>query len=140
MLKQAIAKEGLESDPKLHVRIEVESFEMAFAATQRLLKIASPPTVIMAENDIVAVAALHGAQRAGLIVPDDLSVTGFDDIPMAAFTFPELTTVAQPFDKIAERAAQRLLARIKNRQKESATEILRTQLIVRQSTGGAPKS
>jgi LacI family transcriptional regulator len=87
LLKQAIAKAGLESDPKLHARIEAERFEMAFAATQRLIKIESPPTAIMAENDVVAVAALHGVQRAGLIVPDDLSVTGFDDIPMAAFTF-----------------------------------------------------
>ena len=140
LLKQAIAKAGLQSDPKLHTRIEAESFEMAFAATQRLIKIESPPTAIMAENDMVAVAALHGAQRAGLIVPDELSITGFDDIPMAAFTFPELSTVAQPFDQIADRATQRLLARIKHPQQEPATEILRTRLIVRQSTGVAPKT
>jgi Periplasmic binding protein-like domain len=56
-----------------------------------------------------------------LSVLDDLSVTGFDDIPIAAFTFPERTTVAQPFDQMAARATKRLLARIKKTSRQEPT-------------------
>ena len=138
-IRHAINKAGLELDSKLQVVIEKESIEMAFAATQELFKRAHPPTAIMAENDVVAVGVLHGAQCAGLRIPDDLSVTGFDDIPLAGHTFPELTTVAQPYDQMAAHATQRLLSRILNPRIEPECEILPTRIVVRRSTGPAPK-
>lgn len=133
-LRHAIGKAGLSFDPDLEVVIERESIEMAFAAAQKLLKRDYPPTAVMAENDVVAVGVLHGAQRAGLKIPDDLSVTGFDDIPLAAHTFPELTTVAQPYDQMAEHATKRLLERIRDSQLEAISEILPTRVVVRRST------
>jgi LacI family transcriptional regulator len=64
--KDGIAKASLDFDPKLEVVIEKPSFEMAVAATRKLLKRAHPPTTIMAENDLLAVGALNGTLRTGL--------------------------------------------------------------------------
>lgn len=78
--QEGIVQAGLEFDGKLEVVIEKPGFEMAVAAGRKLLKRAHPPTVIMAENELLAVGVLNGALRAGLHIPDDLSVTGFDDV------------------------------------------------------------
>jgi LacI family transcriptional regulator len=137
--KDGIAKAGLEFDPKLEVVIEKPTFEMAVAATRKLLKRAHPPTAIMAENDLLAVGVLNGALRTGLHIPADLSVTGFDDVPLAAYIFPELTTVSQPYDLMAERATQCLLSRIIDPRTTPASEILPTRVVVRRSTGPARK-
>jgi LacI family transcriptional regulator len=137
--KEGIVQAGLEFDPKLEVVIEKPSFEMAVGAARKLLKRAHPPTVIMAENDLLAVGVLNGALRAGLHIPNELSITGFDDVPLAAYIFPELTTVAQPFDLMAERATQRLLSRILDPRMKPASEILPTRVVVRRSTGPVPK-
>jgi DNA-binding LacI/PurR family transcriptional regulator len=71
-------------------------------AMEALLRLNEPPTAVLATTDVLAIGALHAADRAGLRVPDDVSVVGFDDIPLAAFTVPALTTVRMP---IAEMAA-----------------------------------
>ena len=138
--KNGIAKAGLELDPKLQAVIEEASFEMAVAAVQKLLRRATPPTAIMAENDLVAVGVLNGALREGLHIPEDLSVTGFDDVPLAAYIFPELTTVAQPYEQMAEHATKRLLNRILHPRTPPTSEILPTRVVVRRSTGPARKT
>jgi len=72
------------------------------AAMEALLRLDEPPTATLAATDQLAMGALHAAHLAGLRVPDDISVVGFDDIPLAAFTVPALTTVRMP---VAEMAA-----------------------------------
>jgi LacI family transcriptional regulator len=138
--QHGITNAGLEFDPKLQVVIEQASFQMAVAATQMLLKRVNPPTAIMAENDVVAVGIINGALRAGFRVPEDLSVTGFDDVPLAAYVTPELTTVAQPYEQMAEQATRRLLHRILHPRAKPATDILPTKVVVRRSTAPARKS
>ena len=65
-------------------------------ALRRLLDLPEPPTAVVAATDVLAIGALHEAWRRGLVVPRDLSITGFDDIPVAAVSIPALTTVRMP--------------------------------------------
>ena len=68
----------------------------------------------IALTDVIAVGAFHAAWKVGLSLPRDLSVTGFDDIPLARYTMPELTTATQPVFEVGKQAALRLLRRIQS--------------------------
>ena len=69
------------------------------AALTQLMELPEPPTAIVAPTDVLAMGMLHEAHRRGLHVPDDLSIAGFDDIPVAAYTVPALTTVRMPTER-----------------------------------------
>jgi DNA-binding LacI/PurR family transcriptional regulator len=88
------AKEWLVPDGFL--KHAVNTFAGGQEAAQALLKLPEPPTAIVAATDVLAIGALHGAHLRGVTVPDDVSVTGFDDIPLSAFTVPSLTTIHMP--------------------------------------------
>lgn len=106
--------------------------EMAFD----LLSAQARPTAILATSDIAAVAAMRAAKRQGLELPADLSVTGFDDNPMARCVWPDLTTIRQPVDAIARLAVDQLLLRIRGKAISKESEILLdVDLIERHSTG-----
>ncbi len=77
-------------------------FKEAVASAEIMLKSDDRPTAIFAANDETAAAVCFAANRLGLRVPDDLSVVGFDDVPMATTLWPPLTTIAQPFDAMAQ--------------------------------------
>ncbi len=96
---------------------------------------AAPPDP--AKTDIVAIGAFREALDAGLRVPEDLSVVGFDDIPVSAFIHPSLTTVAVPKWEMGQRAAEVLQSRIQGDGAASPPQrlVLPTTLIVRESTG-----
>ncbi len=100
------------------------------AALDVLLDRPDPPTAIAAATDVIAFGLLHRAAARGLRVPDDLSVTGFDDIPLAATAVPALTTVRMPIDAMAEAAVERAIGGI------AATSVFTTELVVRASTTG----
>jgi LacI family transcriptional regulator len=95
------------------------------------------PTAIMCANDAMAVGALCAAAELGVRVPEQLSVTGYDDIVQARFTVPPLTTVSQPLDVMAHEAIDRLLLRVADRGAPPApvTRLHPVRLIVRGSTG-----
>ena len=76
----------------------------------KLLSMEERPTAIFAANDLMAYGVLAAAQEYGLRVPEDLSLIGFDDIPLSAHTRPALTTVRQPFHSIGQRAIELLLS------------------------------
>jgi LacI family repressor for deo operon, udp, cdd, tsx, nupC, and nupG len=110
------------------------TLEGAGAATQRLLKHAHRPTAIFCANDEMAMGCLHAVKAAGLDVPGDISVIGFDDNRYAKVTDPPLTTVRQPARLIGERVMYRLLAEIEHgRGSDGGTEIVLHELIVRAS-------
>ena len=93
-------------------------------------------TAVFCFNDIAAIGALRALKEAGLSVPGDVSVVGFDDILSAAYATPSLTTVRQPLQEMGKRGAQVLLERIANREREFAAEIVMApELVVRESTG-----
>lgn len=112
----------------------VDQVEMGYLAGRRLLEGRSRPTAIFAMTDVIAIGVLHAASELGLALPEALSVMGFDDIPMAAYFIPEITTVAQPIIDIGQKAAELLLATINGEQKRTETVILPTRLVVRKST------
>lgn len=111
----------------------------AVAALDRLLALPEPPTAIVASTDVLAVGLLHAAHVRGLRVPQQLSIAGFDDIPLAAFAVPALTTVLMPVRDMVERALQLALDaptdRSAGEQRQQSPTVLKPTLIVRASTG-----
>lgn len=103
------------------------------AGLARLLEAAPEITAVLAMTDLLAVGVIRGARDAGLRVPEDLSVVGFDDLPAARRTRPPLTTVRQPLEHKGTRAAQVLLARLAG-EPDPPTVTHPTALIVRDST------
>jgi DNA-binding LacI/PurR family transcriptional regulator len=89
---------------------------------------------VFVASDLMAVGALRGLRRLGRRVPDDVAVIGFDDSVLAQLTDPQLSTVRQPVDAMAERMIQELLARIADPGREPAHSIMETQLVLRDST------
>jgi LacI family transcriptional regulator len=103
-----------------------------------LLRRSEMPTAVIAGNDLSAIGALRAVHRAGLRVPQDISIIGFDDIHLAEFTEPPLTTIRLPRNEIAARVVSWLVAAIEDL--SSSIEFgqpLETALVLRQSTGPA---
>jgi LacI family transcriptional regulator len=111
----------------------------AFDAACTLLARSEPPTAIFAVNDQSALGVIAAAREHGLRVPRDLSVVGFDDIPMASQVHPPLTTIRQPFAQMGRAAVNTLLSQMENDDSIAPRIVLPTELIVRQSTAPAPR-
>jgi len=111
--------------------------ENSYPFAMELLGRRRPFTALFAYNDNSAIAAVRVFQDAGLRVPKDVSVIGFDDIQAATYTSPTLTTVRQPLKKMGEIAASTLLDRIADRGEYVREIAIEPQFVVRQSTGPA---
>lgn len=107
------------------------------AATRRLLALKERPTAIFAACDAMAVGAIHVAQDLGLRVPDDLSIVGFDGLPIASESNPQLTTMRQPLHELGA-AAVHLLVQLAQGTDVPTPPPFTTELIVRGSTGPPP--
>jgi DNA-binding LacI/PurR family transcriptional regulator len=127
---------GIPLDPASVVEGD-HTMEGGIAAMDRLLAANTIPSAVMCSNDMTAIGVLHKLYRAGLRVPDDLSVIGFDDIHIAEVTIPPLTTVQMSRFELARAAVTALRTHVE--QSESSTPQreykIRTDLIVRESTG-----
>jgi len=99
-----------------------------------LLDRANPPTAVICSSDVMAIGVLHEAARRGLRVPDELSVVGFDGIEASKWSVPELTTIEQPIDLIAERAVETLQELIEAPGSDHPNSYYRPMLRVRSST------
>jgi len=112
--------------------------EEGYHHAQELLATKQEFTALFAFNDISAIGAMRAFRDAGLRVPEDISVVGFDDIRAASYLMPRLTTVRQPLRQMGELAAKELLQRIANGNGTSPqTILLEPELVVRESTGPA---
>ncbi|MGW2346339.1 LacI family DNA-binding transcriptional regulator [Streptomyces sp. NPDC001661] len=111
--------------------------EDAVAATERALRTSglTEPTAIVCDDDKLAAGAYKAARRTGLRIPDDLSITGFDDLSLATAIEPELTTVRLPAEEVGAHGMRALLAVLDGHEAETAP--LPVELIVRGSTGPA---
>jgi len=110
------------------------TIEGAIEATRRLLHHPARPTAIFCANDEMAMGCMHAIKAAGLSIPEDMSVIGFDDVRYAAILDPPLTTIRQPAEEIGQRVMHRLFSEIEEGRSPSAnTEIVHHELIVRQS-------
>jgi LacI family transcriptional regulator len=132
--KRAMAEYHLDTGTALMGTGSFDYFQMGYHHTKRLLKSDNPPTAIFALIDITAIGAMHAAAELGFKVPDDLSIMGYDDIPLASFSVPTLTSVQQPIYEMGEVATRLLLTHIQDRVHPVETIVLDTQLSIRQST------
>src|SRR5207302_5488166 len=107
-------------------------YECALAAASVLLELRDPPTAIFAASDVQAMGVYEAARQHQLRLPDELSVVGFDDVPMARWMAPPLTTVRQPLQEMAALAVRMLLADSAANFNQRAE--LATNLVVRAST------
>jgi LacI family transcriptional regulator len=108
--------------------------ESGHIGAQKLLSLTRPPTAIFAANDQSAIGVLQAAEEAGLRVPDDLSVVGFDNIPEAAYVKPSLTTVDQFVDQMGHVAAEMLIRLVQGQPLENNMYKMHTELVIRDST------
>jgi DNA-binding LacI/PurR family transcriptional regulator len=113
--------------------------ELGYIAAQRLLAAREPFTALFAFNDVSAIGAIRALHEAGLRVPEDVSVVGFDDIDSAAFNIPALTTIRQPLRRMGRLAAETILQRIASGPDAPYPKVITVEpeLIVRQSTSTA---
>jgi DNA-binding LacI/PurR family transcriptional regulator len=110
--------------------------EEGYENAQKLIATSRRFSALVAFNDISAIGAMRAFRDAGLRVPQDISVVGFDDIQGAAYLTPRLTTVRQPLRRMGETAAERLLTRIGNGAKAGVQQIsVEPELVIRESTG-----
>lgn len=133
-IRAAMEDHGLQISQDRMVIGSQQQFEMGYTATKHFLQGDNPPTAIFALTDVMAVGSLHAASEMGLKLPDDLSVIGFDDIPMAAYYLPSLTTIAQPIYEMGEVAVKLMLKCLREPKKSFETVRLNTRLVKRQST------
>ena len=131
---------GVAIAPELTIQIDSadSSPGLGYPYGKQLLATKRRFTALFAYNDISAIGAIRAFQEAGLHVPKDISVVGFDDIQGAAFHYPSLTTVRQPLREMGEIAMQTLLERIEGREDYPREIAVQPELVVRESTGSAP--
>ncbi len=149
-IQQVAAEIGLKLDRNLVIRIDATGWSMKAGQHPMAPEIGYKPMAALLErtrdftaafcfNDIAAIGAIRALKDAGLNVPGDVSVVGFDDIQSAAYAMPSLTTVRQPLAEMGKRGAQVLLERIANRNAALPAEIvMEPEFVVRESTAIAP--
>jgi LacI family transcriptional regulator len=138
-IQEVAAELHLPIYPELVFQLEriPNTSDIDYLPAKELLATEIPFTALFAYNDTSAVGAMFVLHEAGLRVPDDVSVVGFDDISVASFAFPPLTTVRQPLLEMGTVAAQTLLDRIEERAPFISEIALAPELIIRNSTGPA---
>ena len=135
--REGVKQAGLPRDESLILKGDWFQ-ESGRAAAQQLLSMETPPTAIIAANDLMAFGVMEVAREMGLKIGTDLSVMGFDDVAMAGSVVPSLTTIRQPMFQIGETAFGMLLEILEGRTPDPLHVRLQTELIIRDSTGKAP--
>lgn len=131
---ETLAAAGVSADPEVVVEAGQKEDD-GYLATQELLSLPDPPTAVLASSDELAFGAMHALYDAGLEVGVDISLVGFDDVPLAAHTHPPLTTLYQPRREMGEQLATVLVDAIEQRARSPAHVRLNARLMVRRSTG-----
>lgn len=132
--QEELAAWGIPFDPALVERGDWE-VQSGYLAAQRLIELEDPPTAIFAGNDLMALGAIYAIQEAGLRVPGDMAVVGYDDRDLSGFVRPAITTIRMPCEEMGRASAGALL-RLINGETEAVEPILiQGELVVRQSCG-----
>ena len=130
---ECLQEHRIAARPELIVPGEFD-FESGRTAAHTLFALPERPTAIIASNDDMAAGVIVAAREAGVALPEDLSVAGFDDSPTATHTWPPLTTVRQPTTDIGSQAAELLLEWIRGERDRHVRQTFDCELVVRQST------
>ena len=127
----ALRRAGLSVEAGLQVRTAENTYADGAAAVAALISQPAPPTAVLAVSDTLAIGVIKGLRRAGLRVPADVAVVGFDDVPIAEVFEPALTTVAQPMLALGAAAVDLLLSRLAG--ESPAHQVLAHRLVLRES-------
>ncbi|MCG0238842.1 MAG: substrate-binding domain-containing protein [Firmicutes bacterium] len=130
----ALREAGVPVDPDLLVEGDLTE-RSGFRCMERLLALPSPPTAVFAACDAMAIGAKQALAAAGLRVPQDVAVVGFDDSPIAEFAIPPLTTVRQPTFELGAEAVRLLVSRLRGEAQPGEHRLLPPELVVRTSCG-----
>ena len=138
---EVAAELGVRMPASLVVQLEGEDAtpQLGYPFAKKLLARERPFTALLAYNDISAIGSIQAFQEAGLRVPEDVSVVGFDDIRFAVHNNPALTTVRQPLEKMGETAARTLLECLEDHSPWMPKILIEPELVIRASTGPAPE-
>ena len=136
--RTALAEHDLPLDESL-MRTAAFLPQTGWEAMNELLALPEPPTAVFVASDVVALGAMSAIRQAGLRIPDDIAVVGFDDIFLAAHTQPPLTTVRVPAYGLGWTAAEILISLIEGEEEVSAVT-LETELVIRDSCGAKSKT
>ena len=125
--------------PEEYIQSEPNDSEGGYRAMQRLLACSPTPTAVCASDDVMALGALKALQDAGKQVPGDISLAGFDDIDLARFVTPRLTTMRQPIEEMSSQALDFLMNLIAHKNLDIVSTYIQStpELIIRESTGPA---
>ena len=115
------------------VAMDETTLEGGYTAMTKVLATGTGPTAVFAVNDLMALGAIEAIRDAGLSVPDDISVVGFDDIPTAALSTPRLSTVAQPSYDVGVASVEMLLRRIDDPEMEQQIKLMDCRLVPRET-------
>lgn len=124
-----------------YIQSDENSYAGSYRAMQRLLSLQSPPTAVFAVDDTMAIGALKALSDMGYAVPKDVSVIGFDDIKIAAYLQPSLTTIRQPIEKMGQKAVELLLEMMMEKSVPDPVPrfLMEPELIVRDSCAPPPR-
>lgn len=136
--RNALDKAGFSDDAAQLVWHSDFTSQGGYEAMKQVMQSSIKPTAVFVCNDLMGIGALSAAHEAGIRVPQDISLVGFDDIELAHFSSPPLTTVAQPKQRMGEMAVDMLLERIQSKREQAKQVLLQPTLVVRASSGPAP--
>ena len=135
--KESLQAAGLSVDPELLVECG-PTMEDSYQATKQLLTLPSRPTALLAINDLLAIGAMRAIKDLNLQIPQDISLVGYDDIPVASYLIPRLSSASKDGEKMGREAVKLLLAHLQDPDRPSQEIKLPARLILRESTGPAP--
>ncbi|MCB0200155.1 MAG: LacI family DNA-binding transcriptional regulator [Anaerolineae bacterium] len=135
--RESLQSAGLPVDSSLIVNCG-PTVEDSYRATRQLLELPSPPTALLAINDYLAVGALRAIRDMDLNVPQDMSLFGYDDIPLARYLVPRLSTASKNGEQMGREAIRLVLARLQEPDRPHQEIRLPARLVLRESIGPAP--
>jgi DNA-binding LacI/PurR family transcriptional regulator len=132
--KDVLAQLGIAYDPQL---VEEGNWEVqsGYPAARKFLALEQRPSAIFAANDLMALGAIYAIQEAGLRVPEDIALVGYDDRDIAGLSRPTITTVTLPCYEMGQASARLLLSRLENQIETEEPIRIRGKLIIRESCG-----
>jgi LacI family transcriptional regulator len=132
--QEALTQLGIPYDPEL---VEEGTWEVqsGYPAAKKFLALAQQPTAIFAANDLMALGAIYAIQDAGLRVPEDIALVGYDDREITSITRPTITTISLPCYEMGQTSAQLLLNLIENQKEMEGPVRIQGKLIIRESCG-----
>jgi len=136
--KKALKKYNIEFNEKLVFKGDF-SENKGYEAVKYFFNLNNPPTAIFAANDLMALGAIRALNSLNLKVPEEVSIVGFDDIPISQYFNPPLTTIRQPIRKMGEKAAEILIKKIKKELNTEEKFIFPIELIIRKTTAKPKK-